>query len=201
MQTLTIEQLDEAINYVRYKIAKSTKLSDTYKYKGLERAMVLARYTILRSGAIWALKLSNIDLDERVIHIKNVPEIDWQPKALKFPIKPINDALFNFLSEDLSNRGPAEVWYLDDGKGDQWRKQRSSLSREGKKLFQELGYPDMKPFHEGFRSTLITHMLVQGVPITTVQQLADHSSIQTTQSYLDTRRIQQEQAVAALESL
>lgn len=201
MQSLDIEQLDLALSYVAKLCAESTKPALYDRYKGLERAMMMARHTILRSGAIWSLKLENIDLANRTIKITGVPELQWVPKAMKFPIKPINDELFAYLKADLEQRNPGEIWYLDDGQGNQWRKQLGNLSREGAKLFKDLGFPQMKPFHEGFRSTLITHMLLRGVPITTVQQLADHSSIQTTQSYLDTRRIQQEQAVAALAAL
>jgi integrase len=98
-------------------------------------------------------------------------------------------------------RNESEICYLDYGEGKQWRKDDGNLSREAAKLFKEMEYPAIKPFHEGFRSTLITHMLVNGVPITTVQQLADHSSIKTTESYLDRRRIQQEQAVEALNNI
>lgn len=201
MKTLDVTDLDKVIKAVALKAVNAEKAAIRARYKGLERAMVLARHTILRSGAIWALKLANIDLDARIIKIEAVPEIGWTPKALKYPIKPINDDLYKYLSLDLESRSPDEIWYLDDGCGEQWRKVLGNLTRDAARAFEELGYPKMKPFHEAFRSTLITHMLVQGVAVPTVQQLADHSSIQTTYGYLDTRRVQQEQAVAALSSL
>ncbi len=201
METLEIEDLDKAIEYAANKANAATTRTERMRYKSLERAMMIARHTILRAGAIWSLKLENIDLKNRIIKIQEVPEIGWKPKALKYPRKPINDALYEYLKKDLEERDESEIWYLDYGEGKQWRRDDGNLSREAAKLFKEMEYPAIKPFHEGFRSTLITHMLVSGVPITTVQQLADHSSIKTTESYLDRRRIQQEQAVEALNNI
>ncbi len=198
MKTLSIEQLDDAIGFATTKLNKSTDHRNKLRYKSLERAMMLARHTILRAGAIWSLKLKNIDLSDKTITITAVPELGWEPKAMKFPIKPINEDLFEYLKKDFESRDPKEIWYLDNGQGELWRKDSGDLSREGADFFKEIDYPKMKPFHEGFRSTLITHMINNGVPITTVQQLADHSSIATTQSYVDSRRIQQQVAVDAL---
>ncbi len=201
MKTLSIDQLDDAIRFATVKLKESTDRRHKLRYKNLERAMMLARHTILRAGAIWSLKLQNIDLSDKTITITAVPELGWEPKAMKFPIKPINEDLFEYLKEDFESRDPKEIWYLDNGQGELWRKDSGDLSREGADFFKEIDYPKMKPFHEGFRSTLITHMINNGVPITTVQQLADHSSIATTQSYVDSRRIQQEVAVDALSSI
>jgi integrase len=69
METLEIKDLDKAIDYATAKTKEATNRTQEMRYKSLERAMMIARHTILRAGAIWSLKLENIDLKGRVLKI------------------------------------------------------------------------------------------------------------------------------------
>ena len=113
---------------------------------------------------------------------------------MKFPNKPINDHLFEFLKDDLSKRSPKEKWYLDKGNGEQWLKERGNISIYAAKIFTAIGLPRIKPFHHGMRATMITWLLHNGTDPKEVQQLADHNELTTTMKYFNARTIDQTKA-------
>ena len=108
-------------------------------YKALSAPRCYAQHHP-QSGAIWALKLENIDLEERIIRIQGVPE-STESKALKYPLKSINDDS-RYLKEILL-QNPQEVWYLTMAKG-QWRKVLNLTGSEGHCLKNSTC--KMKPF-------------------------------------------------------
>lgn len=202
MDTLDIEKIVQAMVLCKEKEQAQHRKAEKLRYTSLYRAMMVAKNTLLRAGSIWSLPLENIDLNNRIIKIRPVPELNWHPKGILHPDKPINDELYRFLKADFKDRNPEERWYLDKGDGEQWRKDGGDLSREAAKFFKEIGYPKIKPFHHGFRSALITHLLVdQKLPISIVQHMADHSTPATTAKYLDSRRISQKEVANLLSDL
>jgi integrase len=81
--------------------------------RNLYRSFMLATNCLMRVGAIYALPLDAIDLEARVIRVRDVPELGWKNKGSKWPNKPISQRLYEFLKEDLANR------LLNDGESPQ----------------------------------------------------------------------------------
>ncbi len=99
---------------------------------------------------------------------------------------------------DLAGRSRKEKWFLDKGDGRQWHADTSNISHYAAKIFNEVGLPYIKPFHWGFRATMTTPLLNEGVKPQVVQQLADHSSLATTMSYFNSRTVDQREATNAI---
>lgn len=202
MDTLDIDKIAKALVLCKEKENAQNRKAERLRYTSLYRAMMIAKNTLLRAGSIWSLSIKNIDLEKRLIYIRPVPELGWHPKGILHPDKPINDELYEFLKKDLKDRKTEEIWYLDKGTGEQWRRDSGDLSREAAKFFSEIGYPKIKPFHHGFRSALITHLLIDHkLPLSVVQHMADHSTPSTTARYLDSRRISQKEVANLLSGL
>ncbi|KEQ15695.1 hypothetical protein GZ77_03745 [Endozoicomonas montiporae] len=198
METYSVSELGKAKSLIIKRMDEYTRPKDLCAINNMYRAFMLATNTLLRLGAIWSLPLSAIDLKQRIIRIRNVPELKWQPKKMKFPNKPINDQLFEFLKQDLAGRSRREKWFLDKGDGSQWLTDSSNISHYAAKIFNDVGLPYIKPFHWGFRATMTTHLLNEGVKPQIVQQLADHSSLATTMSYFNSRTVDQREATNAI---
>ncbi|WP_257274330.1 site-specific integrase [Endozoicomonas sp. SESOKO4] len=198
METYTVEDLSRAKQLILQKMAEYTRTDDVCAITNMYRAFMMASNTLLRLGALWSLPLSAIDMKRRIIRIREVPELGWKPKKMKFPNKPINDQLYDFLKQDLANRSRKEKWFLDKGDGRQWHSDTSNISHYATKIFREVGLPYIKPFHWGFRATMTTHLLNKGIKPQTVQELADHSSLATTMKYFNRRTVDQREATDAI---
>jgi integrase len=201
MEVFSIAQLE------RLKVQLLTQIeeADTPRKKvnavNLLRAFNMATSCLMRIGAIGAQELKNIDLEKRVVKIRDVPALEWKNKGYKWPNKPINKAFYEFLEQDLANRGKKEKYYLDDGHGNTWYSHVSDISSAMSKACKAAGLPEgVKPFHWGMRAALITWLLNAGEKPQKVQQLADHASLQTTMKYYNTREASQREAVDNLPS-
>jgi len=201
MDTIEISDLVSIRSHLEKAIAAESDPDRRFRLENLYRAFKIATNCLLRLGAIWSLKLENIDLKKREIRIRDNDELNWTNKKFKWPNKPINDALFAFLEEDLTNRPPCHRYFLDNGRGGPWYKQSADITRAMGEIFKELNLPSIKPFHHGFRATMITELLTQGEDPYSVQQLADHESVQTTLLYLNSRKVSQTKAANALPGL
>lgn len=167
--------------------------------RNLIRAFTLATKSLMRIGAIAHLPLEAIDLTDRIIRIRDVPERGWKNKGSKWPNKPISPSLYEYLKGDLASRGEHERWFLDDGTGKPWFAWQDNISRMMTKQIKAAGLPaGVKPFHWAMRGTMITWLLNDGEDPQKVQQLADHSDYQTTKGYYNTREANQKSAVERL---
>ncbi|MDP2548871.1 site-specific integrase [Oceanobacter sp. 4_MG-2023] len=199
MEVFSMDQLTVLKRFLADNVDQALPGRDLVNAKNLYRAFMLATNCLLRVGAIAHLPLANIDIAAGVVKIRDVPELGWKNKGGKWPNKPINANLADFLADDLANRSPAERWFLDDGSGNTWYSDYSHVSRAMGKACRNAGLPDgVKPFHWGMRAALITWLLNNGETPQKVQQLADHSDIQTTMRYYNTREAQQRDAVDRL---
>lgn len=199
MEVFGIEHLQILKAHLLQKLANADKGRPTVNARNLYRSFMLATSSLMRVGAIANLPLDAIDLDARLIRIRDVPERDWKNKGSKWPNKPISDRLYEFLKDDLAKRGKKERWFLDDGKGNPWYTWQDNISRSMSKEVKLAGLPDgVKPFHWGMRAAMITWLLNDGESPQRVQQLADHSDIQTTMKYYNTRLASQREAVERL---
>jgi len=171
-------------------------------YKNLLRAMLLGQNTLLRSGAIWSLKLKNIDLKTKTIKIRDNDDLDWVNKWKKWPNKPMNEVLYPALKADLMNRTHQEKYFLDNGNGEPWYKQEGDMSVLMARMQHEAGLPPIKkPFHWGIRGSMCTELLLAGHNLVKVQQMMDHESPETTMLYFNTRRIDQTEIANAIPDL
>ena len=199
MDVCTVDQLRRLRVWLFDNLQHSETSRERMHARNLIRAYFAGTNLLLRSQSIAALPLSAIDLKKRVVKIRSVPERDFNPKGMKWPNKPINDRLLEFLQDDLANRDPREKWFLDKGDGRPWFEQSGNVSRAMAKAFRAAGLPrDLKPFHHGMRASMITWLLENGETPVRVQQLADHSDLATTMKYYNTRAAQQRSAVDML---
>ena len=199
MEVFSLAQLQQLKQYLLDQLDNALPGRPAINARNNLRAFMLATNCLMRVGAIAALPLKNIDLDARLIKIRDVPELDWKNKASKWPNKPINQRLYDFIKEDLANRGPNERWFLDDGNGNTWYSHYGWVSKSMTKAVKAAGLPDgVKPFHWGMRAAMITWLLNNGESPQKVQQLADHADLQTTMKYYNTREASQRSAVERL---
>lgn len=167
------------------------------------RAIVLARYTGFRGAEIWSLKLKDIDtaLNKVFVRKKTVvvntragfKELEWIPKMYEEREVELSKKLLDFLNQDFKERGPKEVYYLDDGGG------KLSLSDAGKltRLVRKISKEGTKPLHS-IRSQVITKLLDSGSPVEQVQKFAGHKDRQTTWGYYQSSRKGQKEMVDVL---
>jgi len=148
------------------------------------RAWYLLRYTGMRGGEVHSLPLDRIFPHNQTIKIADVPEANFKVKGRKEAYVPIPKQLRVFLDEDAKSRKAEEKWFLDDGTGNfQWSSPLS-LARVFKSHLNEMGIRNIKPLH-GFRSTVISRLLNNGVSGVIVQGLVRHKNISTTLSYFN----------------
>ena len=200
METFTLDEMELILTFAKHGCMGPHKDKRQARFiNNIYRAAMMAKYTLLRSGAIWSLPIDNIDIENQIIRIRDVLELNWHPKKLKWPNKPIHKTLLKFLISDLENRNPSEKYFLDNGKGKPWHSGNDGLSKAMRKVCNKLDLPkQIKPFHWGFRATQITWLLDNGAPPQHVQMLADHSSLSTTLGYRNTKRANQRLAVDLL---
>ena len=204
MRTLTLDQLDKIKCHIVVTLKMAEMESDLKAIRNMKnmlRAFMMGTQMIGRVGAMWSLKLEYIDLESRMVYIRDNPELKWKNKWKKHPDKPMTDELYEFLKKDLSERGKYERYYLDKGNGEPWFLDKGDVSSFASNLFKQLNLPNIKPFHWGMRATMITELLLRKVDPYAVQQLADHDNIETTMLYLNTRKVKQKNAVDGISQL
>lgn len=204
MKTLTLDQLDKIERHIVVTLTMAEMESDLKvirNMKNMLRAFMMGTQMIGRVGAMWSLKLEYIDLESRMVYIRDNPELKWKNKWKKHPDKPMTDELYEFLKKDLAERDKYERYYLDKGNGEPWFFDKGDVSSFASNLFKQLNLPKIKPFHWGMRATMITELLLNKVDPYVVQQLADHDNIETTMLYLNTRKVQQKNAVDGISQL
>jgi integrase len=140
----------------------------------------MALMTGMRSGELYALRWSDIDLDSRIIRVAR----QWTSKAGYGPTKtmrtrnvPISDPLLTFLKKLKLERGHEErvlPKLRDWSNGEQAR-----ITRE---FCQTIGVTEVK-FHD-LRATFITNLLARGEALATVMSIVGHYQLKTTNGYL-----------------
>jgi len=216
MDTLEISELEKLKKYIHLRLLESIEKEKNatgererkeaarwvVNYKNLLRSIFLGQHTLLRTGAMWSLKLSNIDLERKQIKIRDNDELNWVNKWKKWPNKPINDVLAKILKADIESRPKCERYYLDNGQGGPWYEQEGDMPRLLGRVMLEAGLPKLDmPYHYGIRATMCTNLLLAGENIVKVQCLMDHRDISTTMKYLNKRKVNQADATDNLAAL
>ena len=143
------------------------------------RFIIMARFTALRCGEIWSMKLDRI---KNVIEVVNVNEIGFRVKDYEERKVPICDDLNDYL--DRIKRTDSEIWYQDDGYGNQhYRRKASSSDHIKTVLKKEMNVTDLRPMHS-IRAYAITRMIAGGMNLHSVKNIAGHEHLSTTQQYI-----------------
>jgi len=139
----------------------------------------MALFTGMRSGEMFALKWTDIDLEARLISITK----QWTSKIGVGPTKtrrsrlvPISDELLVFLKElKLKSQGEHVLPRLNE-----WENGTQALvTRE---FCQAIGITPIK-FHD-LRATFITNLLARGESLARVMAIVGHTQLKTTNGYL-----------------
>jgi integrase len=141
---------------------------------------VMALFTGMRSGELYALKWSDIDLENRIIHVGK----SWSSKNgftstknQKTRVVPISSELLQFLKE----------WRLSSGANEfvlphltEWS--RGDAAEVTRGFCKSIGVTQIK-FHD-LRATFITSLLTRGESLARVMAIVGHADIDTTNVYL-----------------
>ncbi len=137
-----------------------------------------ALFTGMRSGEMYALKWSDVDLTNKLIRVSR----NWTNKSGMGPTKnrkcrnvPICADLETLLVELKANLQEFVLPRLED-----WTRGQQAMVL--KDFCRSIGVTPVK-FHD-LRATFITNMLVQGVSLAKVMSIVGHSDIDTTNKYL-----------------
>lgn len=140
-----------------------------------------ALMTGMRSGEMYALKWSDVDLDAGILHVTKA----WTSKTGISPTKtrenrvvPISPDLKVLLSELKMQRQQDSEFVLPHLR--HWTK--GEQARVMREFCKGLGITEIK-FHD-LRATFITNMLAQGVPLVTVMAIVGHKRMSTTDIYM-----------------
>jgi len=161
------------------------------------RAFMMLSQTGCRIGETLFLPLERIHVTEGYIEIKEVAGL-WNPKGHKEGILPITNRLKDFLETDLANRLPEEKFYLDGGYGRPRYRDHTALSHAFGKYQKRLNIVGPKALH-GFRASVATHLLGEGLDSMALQRLLRHSSVNTTNLYVASSKELVQGAVEKLE--
>lgn len=142
---------------------------------------VVAMMTGMRSGELYALRWSDIDMDAKIISVSR----QWTSKDGYGPTKtrlsrvvPINDELLSFLKELKLKSDPAREFVLPH-LGEWTRGDQAKVIRD---FCLGIGVTEIK-FHD-LRATFITNLLARGESLARVMSIVGHSELKTTNTYL-----------------
>ncbi len=140
----------------------------------------LALFTGCRSGELYALRWSDIDLEAGTISVSrswNSKNGYSSTKSQKSRIVPVSHELLQFLRELKFKKGNEEfvLPHLNE-----WT--RGEAAKVTKKFCRSLGITDIR-FHD-LRATFITNLLARGESLARVMAIVGHSDMETTNVYL-----------------
>jgi integrase len=139
-----------------------------------------ALFTGCRSGELYALRWTDIDLETRTISVSR----SWNSqdgykctKNQKARIVPISDELLGFLKELKLRRGQEEfvLPHLPE-----WT--RGDAAEVTRSFCKALGITDIR-FHD-LRATFITNLLARGESLARVMAIVGHADMETTNVYV-----------------
>lgn len=146
----------------------------------IKNVVVFGVLTGCRLGEITSLTWECVDLQNRVIHIRNkvdkLNNVIFRTKTNENRDIPINDTLLQMLVEMKQLGG--YVFSKRDG----LKLENDYVSKYFKSVVRELGLNERLHFH-CLRHTFITNLIKKGVSIYFVKELAGHKNISTTIGY------------------
>jgi integrase len=139
----------------------------------IRRAIDFGVLTGMRRDEMVHVQWSDVDFDRGVIYVQN--KDDFRTKSRKSRIVPMNKSLRSLLLHmKPSNAIPSDrVLNISYG----W------LGRRFKRAIRDAGLDESISFH-ALRHTFASHLIMNGVDITSVQTILGHHSVTVTQIYL-----------------
>ena len=150
-------------------IEKIIEATDNTKY----RLMISLGYACgLRVSEVINLKVSNLDIEELVVHIKNA-------KGKKDRISVLPEKLQNDLRNIIAGKNANDYVFGSNRGG---KLTTTSLQKMFRKSIAKTKVKKPATFHS-LRHSFATHLLENGIDVRYVQELLGHSNIRTTQIY------------------
>ena len=189
----TAEILKSKKKYKFYSEEEIKKLKEVFKGNKYEKIILFALGTGMRQGEIFGLQWSDVDFKNKKINVihnlsyiaSNITEesktyhLELQTPKTNNSIRiiPMSDNIYKLLKSIKKNKSHY-VFAPNDGHFD-----LKYFQKVYKKKLNEAGIKD-KTFHD-LRHTFATMLLSKGVDLVTVKELLGHSSIKTTEIYLE----------------
>lgn len=151
--------------------------------------VVVAVLTGMRRGELIHLRWVDVDLDRRLIRVTNTDE--FTVKGMRARVIPINRDLHRILAS-LPRRSER---VLTDGNGRSYSS--TAVTKKFKLAVRKAGLPETIHLHST-RHTHASWLLQASTPMSEIQRLLGHSSIETTQIY---SHMEQEHLRGAVERL
>lgn len=142
----------------------------------LKEVFIFAVLTGIRLGEILNLQWGSVDLQQKLILIKNTEA--FSTKTGKNRNVPMNQIVYNLLMQKNKIRGVCAFVFNRHG----FKLQHSYVSHKFKKYIRSLGIDENIHFHS-LRHTFATWLVQGGVNIYEVQKLLGHSSVKVTEVY------------------
>ena len=163
------------------------------------RAFWCIKETGMRGDEVRALKLTNIDLDNKEIRIRDEESVGFRVKGRREEVVPISNCLLEFLRGDLDNRKEEEKYYCDNGHGSPQWSSLNPMSKVFSRMRDKLGVEKVKPLH-GFRTYVTTELLIKGVDSILVRDILRHKDLSTTLKYVNRSNIPYHDSINLLNS-
>jgi integrase len=161
----------------------------------LREVIVFAVLTGLRRGEILNLRYSDIDLKKRLIYV--VSNQNYQTKHGKRRVVPMNDLVWQFLSDKIENNVDLDGYIFTLNNSDK-PIDGNLASKRFRELVRRLEMDKSIHFHS-LRHTFATWLVKAGVSIYEVQKLLGHSNVTVTQVYSHLASEELHSAVARLQ--
>jgi len=147
----------------------------------LKDLIIFALNTGCRLNEITHCQWRDIDIEDRLLHIRNKP--NFKTKTGKMRIIPMSDNLIKMI-ERLFIKDPEvkpEEYLFHKKPGIPFN--GNFISKKFKDCLRTMKFPNRYHFHY-LRHTFITQLVRKGVNIYDIKQLAGHSEISTTELYM-----------------
>jgi integrase/recombinase XerD len=150
----------------------------------MRNLILFGLYTGCRMNELLHLQWKDIDLKERVVHIRNKENFNTKTgKARQIPIcAKLNEIIKQMLVErgNIINYHNPECYIFS--KPDNTMLIRGSITHKFKQYVRKAGLSEKFHFH-CLRHTFITNCIKNGINLSYVQALAGHSEFKTTLNY------------------
>ncbi len=168
-----------------------TRLLDATNERWLRVAIALAFYAGLRSGEVRALRVGDVELRSRVLHVRNALSDDelWTPKGRAERAIPVASALREVLAVATAGCKATDALVATDGRatvtvtGLGTVPTRQRLYKAFVALQRANGVERPWGFHS-LRHAFGTHVLRNGGNVEAVRELMGHRDLETTSRYL-----------------
>jgi integrase len=144
--------------------------------ESMQRVIKILLHTGLRRSELVFLEWDDVKLEDKLIHVQAKPEFGFHTKSDKVRSIPINSEL-----EDILNNFPVRGRFVfDNGQGRPLHCP-DFYTENFAKILKQAGIVNGN-LHT-LRHTFVSRLVMAGVDLTTVKELAGHASITTTMRY------------------